>query len=84
MLLEGNGNCRFTAGREASEPERKALLAAKFATLLVGHGGCVPCYVADANFSMGSREKGVSRTHLRRHYGVGEEQQLKGRNADNF
>ena len=35
MLLEGNGNCGFTAGREAGEPERKALLAAKFATLLV-------------------------------------------------
>lgn len=52
MLLQGNGDCRFTTGGEASKPQCEALLATEGAALLVGDGGRVPCYVADEGRSI--------------------------------
>ena len=45
VLLEGDGDGGFTAGRETGEPEGEALLPAESRALIVGET-VVPCDVA--------------------------------------
>lgn len=47
MLLKGDCDGRFTAGRETCEPECEAFLPTESAPLGVGDRRMVPFYVAD-------------------------------------
>lgn len=67
VLLQGNCDSGLTAGREAGEPQREALLATKGAALLVRDGRRMPCYVADEGQSvsvdLGGRFRGEVAAH---------------------